>query len=98
MIQKTLSFSSYEQPICFGQLVVWDGRQVLAEHSEILSRTLSEMKPDWFMNLISVVERKSYFVTDNTDVQTLLSKLLGVEFEDSVAIADQLWLRKEVIK
>lgn len=95
---KTLMFNTYERPICFGQLVVWDGRQVLAKHSEVLRKNLSEKKPDWFMNLISVGERKSYFVTDNAGVQAWLSSLLGVEFDGSVAIADRLWLRKEVIK
>lgn len=95
---KTLTFNSYEQPICFGQLVVWDGQQVLAQHSDVLRETLSEKQPDWFMNLISVGERKSYFVTESAAVQAWLSKLLGVEFEGSVAVADRLWLRKEVIK
>jgi inorganic pyrophosphatase/exopolyphosphatase len=95
---KTLSFKSFEQPICFGQLVVWDGKQVLTEHQDVLKEALANIKPDWFMNLISVGERKSYFVTDNTDVQVWLSNLLGVQFDGSVAIADRLWLRKEVIK
>ena len=95
---KTLSFKSFEQPVCFGQLVVWDGRQVLAEHQGVLQEALASIKPDWFMNLISVGERKSYFVTDNTGVQAWLSKLLDVQFDGSVAIADRLWLRKEVIK
>lgn len=95
---KTLTFKSFEQPICFGQLVVWDGKQVLAEHSDVLREALSAVKPEWFMNLISVGERKSYFVTDNQLVQGWLTELLGVQFDGSVAIADRLWLRKEVIK
>lgn len=95
---KILSFKSFMQPICFGQLVAWDAKQVLIEHQEVLKEALVSIKPDWFINLISVGERKSYFVTDNTDVQAWLSRLLGVRFEGSVAIADRLWLRKEVIK
>jgi len=95
---KTLTFKSFELPICFGQLVVWDGNQVLAEHQSVLQEALASIKPDWFMNLISVGERKSYFVTDNANVQAWLTKLLGVQFDGSVAIADRLWLRKEVIK
>lgn len=95
---KTLSFISYDQPVCVGQLVVWDGTQVLAEHHSSIKGVLFSIQPDWFMNLISVNERKSYFVSDNTDVKAWLSKLLGVRFDGSVAIADRLWLRKEVIK
>lgn len=95
---KILSFKSFDQPICFGQLVVWDVGNVLNGHSKVLSKTLSNIKPDWFMNLICVGERKSYFVTSNSSVQAWLGKLLDVKFDGSIAIADRLWLRKEVIK
>ncbi len=73
---KTPTFSTFGQPVCFGQLTVWDAPKVLAEHEQVLQDTLSGIKPEWFMNLISVGERKSYFVTNNTDVQAWLSKLL----------------------
>ncbi|MBI1857276.1 DHH family protein [Candidatus Saccharibacteria bacterium] len=95
---KTLTFKSFAEPICFGQLVVWDSNQVLAQHSDVLREALVAVKPEWFMNLISVGEKKSYFVTDNPNVQDWLTKLLGVHFDGSVAVADRLWLRKEVIK
>lgn len=94
---KTLTFNSFERPICFGQLVVWDGKQV-AEYQQVLKEALSSLKPDWFMNLISVGERKSYFFTDNPNVQKWLTGLLDVQFNGSLAAADRLWLRKEVIK
>ncbi len=95
---KTVSFKSYERPVSLGQLVVWDGKEALANHQEQLTATLSAMKPDWFLNLVSVGEGKSYFVTDNADVQTWLKELLDIEFIGSVATADRLWLRKEVVK
>ncbi|HWZ66092.1 MAG TPA: DHH family phosphoesterase [Patescibacteria group bacterium] len=95
---KIVQFKSFTRPICFGQIVVWNSEQVLAKHQDILKETLASMKPDWFMNLISVGEQKSYFVSDNAEVQAWLSNLLGVNFDGSVAIADRLWLRKEVIK
>jgi nanoRNase/pAp phosphatase (c-di-AMP/oligoRNAs hydrolase) len=95
---KTLSFNSFERPICFGQLVVWDGKQLVGGNQAIFKKVLSSIKPDWFMNLVSVGERKSYLVTDSPLVQSWLSKLLGVQFDGSVAVADRLWLRKEVIK
>lgn len=95
---KTPTFKSFDKPICFGQLAVWDGQQVLARHGDVLRGALAIVRPEWFMNLISVGERKSYFVTDNPSVQEWLTKRLGVQFDGSVAIADRLWLRKEVIK
>lgn len=95
---KILTFKTFDRPVCFGQLVVWDAKQALAEQQGVIREVLASIKSDWFMNLISVGERKSYFITDNTDVQAWLTDLLGVQFDNSIAVADRLWLRKEVIK
>jgi inorganic pyrophosphatase len=93
-----LSFKSFGQPIRFGQLVVWDGQQVLSEHQPLVKETLGADETDWVMNLISVGEGKSYFITDNKDVQGWMSGLLDLQFNGSIAAASRLWLRKEVIK
>ena len=95
---KTLDFYTYPRPIRFGQAVVWQGQEALSTYRHTIKRALSSAQPDWFMNLISVGERKSYFVTDNQEVQQWLTVMLGVHFNGNLAIADQLWLRKEVIK
>lgn len=95
---KIPTFNSFDAPVCFGQLTVWDAQKVLSEKAQEIATTLSAIKPKWFLNLISVSERKSYFVSDNKNVQRWLSGLLDIQFEGSTAIADRLWLRKEVIK
>jgi len=95
---KILSFNTFAQPISAGQLVVWDGSSILADSQKIISQTLSAIKPDWFMNLVCISEGKSYFITKKTDVRSWLTKLLGVNFSDNVAVADRLWLRKEILK
>ncbi len=56
------------------------------------------MKPEWFMNLVSVNEGSSYFVCNDPTVQSWVANLLGVEFEGDVAKADRTWLRKEIVK
>lgn len=95
---KVLSFQSFDRPMSVGQLVVWDGGKILAENREIISQTLSAIKPDWFMNLVTISEGKSYFIAEHAEVQRWLEKLLRVHFKDNVAAADRLWLRKEIIK
>ncbi len=95
---KVVEFRTYDQPVCVGQLAVWDAPQVIGKHQQKFHDVLSGMNSQWFMNLISVGERKSYFLTDNKEVQAWSSKLLGVQYEDTVAIANRLWLRKEIIK
>lgn len=96
--KKILDFRTYSQQVCVGQLIVWDGKQVLGEHSGLIHDVLSQIKPNWFMNLISINEGRSYFFTDNSEMQQWLSDLLDIKFTDSVATADRLWLRKEIIK
>lgn len=95
---KILQFRTYGEPISVGQLVVWDGSKIFQESQETIEQTLASIKPDWFMNLVNVGEGKSYFITKNTDVQNWLEKLLNVRFSNNVAVADHLWLRKEIIK
>jgi hypothetical protein len=87
---KTVAFKSFKQPVSFGQLVVWDGKQTLAEHQGQLKVTMSAQKSEWFLNVVSVGERTSYFVTDNAHIQAWLKNLLGVEFVGSVATAERL--------
>jgi len=95
---KTVPFKTFTRPISLGQLLVWDVKQVLADHQDAIQNVLAGIQPDWFMNLICVGEGKSYFLTNNVDVQTWLTRLIGVEFNGSLAVADRLWLRKEIIK
>ncbi len=95
---KILSPKSFDKSVSFGQLVVWDGKAMLTQYQKVLQTAAKATKLDWFMNLVSVGEQKSYFVSDNPKVQIWLSNLLGVQFVDSVAVADRLWLRKEVVK
>jgi inorganic pyrophosphatase len=95
---KVLTFTSLPGTIGVGQLVVWDAKPVLEEHKDTIRATLAQVDPIWFLNLVNVGERKSYFVCEDAKIQKWLSRLLGVTFDDSVAQADRLWLRKEIIK
>lgn len=95
---KILSFQTFGQPMSVGQLVVWNGDKILAESQGAIVQTLSAIKPDWYMNLAVISEGKSYFIAENRGVQRWLGKLLDVRFDNNIAIADRLWLRKEIIK
>lgn len=95
---KILSFPTFPRSLSVGQIVVWDASEVLAKHQETIERVLASVKPDWFMNLVSVDEGNSYFVCKDSAVQAWLADLLGVKFEGDVAKAGRLWLRKEIIK
>ncbi len=95
---KTMDFRSFAKPIGFGQMAVWDGQEILHKHFNQLIATMSTTGPTWLINLISLEEGKSHFITENTDLQSWLEELLDIKFDGSVATAPRLWLRKEVVK
>lgn len=94
---KELSFKMYPHKLTVGQLVVWDAKRVLDAHVETLSNTLSDMDPQWFLNLVGVGSGRSYFVCQDPAIRQWLGKLLQIEFIGSMAAAERLWLRKEIL-
>jgi nanoRNase/pAp phosphatase (c-di-AMP/oligoRNAs hydrolase) len=84
--------------IAIGQLVIWDAESILHDSIDVLQNTMSAKSPNWCINLVSIGEKKSYFITDNVEVQKWSEKLLDVSFDGSIAQANRLWLRKEIVK
>ena len=95
---KVLSFKTFHRPLSIGQLVVWDADPILKAHQNTMQVQLTTRKPDWFMNLISLKDRKSIFVAPQPEVKAWLSKLLQVKFIGASATAGRPWLRKEMVK
>ncbi len=96
---KTPLFDSLSNElICFGQLTLWNADEVLSGHYETIKQTLSDINEKWFMNLINLKAGKSYFMAEDPAIKKWLEDLLGLHFDGSVAHADRLWLRKEVVK
>lgn len=95
---KSLQLEGLEATVSFGQLVIWDVRNVLTHELETLTNVMTEISETWLINVVSISEGKSHFVADNTAVQSWLENLLQVHFDGSIAHADRLWLRKEVMK
>lgn len=94
---KTVQFNSHRAPIHVGQFAVWNAAELLKKDQDELLKAFEQYNT-WFMNIISIGEKRSYILCPNTALKHWLSKLLGVTFQNNVAIADRLWLRKEVIK
>lgn len=95
---KIHNFSSLSLTMGVGQLVIWDAKKVLRDHMADIEETMSKVNSDWFLNLVNISERKSYLVCRDAGIQSWLSDLLSVHFDGTVAQADRLWLRKEIIK
>jgi len=95
---KFIQFPGLAEELCLGQMVIWDAETVLASNLGTISETLKDMRSYWLANIVNISEGRSYLLSDNKDVQAWLSDLLHVEFKDNLAVADRLWLRKEIMK
>jgi inorganic pyrophosphatase/exopolyphosphatase len=95
---KSIPFKTFGKPILTGQIAVWNGQDLISEYRDKFANAFSVSEENWMINLIGIGERNSYFITENKVVQDWLSDLLQVEFKGSIAEADRVWLRKELIK
>jgi inorganic pyrophosphatase/exopolyphosphatase len=91
-------FPSQDQSVLVGQFAVWHATDILDTHRDNLAKAFNDSGAHWFINIISIGERKSYLLCDDPDTQQWLSALLDVQFDGNLAVADRLWLRKEIIK
>lgn len=85
-------------PLVLGQITVWDGRNYARDKFSTIEEVLANQGGDWAMNLISISNGKSYFISASEKGQSKLKELLGITFTDGVAETDRLWLRKELLK
>lgn len=95
---KLMLFKTYPEQLAVGQLSMWDDQAFLASQADHMTAILSAAQPHWFMNLISIAEGKSHFICSDASVSSWLTELLGVTFENNLASADRLWMRKEIMK
>lgn len=95
---KTIGFKTFPRPMAVGQMAIWDADNAVQHSFDDFKSVITAVKPDWFLNIISIADNKSYFVTDSPGVQKWLAELLGVTFSGTIAVASRPWLRKEIIK
>lgn len=81
-----------------GQLVVWHGDKIVNDDLQRITAVLGDTYTEWFANVVSIGENRSYFICTNQQLQQWLSQVLDVKFVHDVARADRLWLRKEIMK
>jgi inorganic pyrophosphatase/exopolyphosphatase len=94
---KIMEFRGHPDVYAVGQIVIWDAQSIISDHMDTIRRVVSGIKPNWFMNVVSIKGDRSYFVCDDPAIQTWLSGLLGIKFTGNIAPADRLWLRKEIM-
>ena len=95
---KFLQFKGLRDKVYCSQQTTWDAEAVIAAKQTVIADMLSTVSTCWLANIISISEKCSYFLSDDQEVQGWLQNLLGVKFKGTIARADRLWLRKEIMK
>jgi inorganic pyrophosphatase/exopolyphosphatase len=94
---KIVEFRGQPSVYAVGQIVIWDAQAIINDHLDTIQRVVSSIQPTWFANVVSIKGDRSYFVCTDPGIQTWLSSLLGIKFTGTIAPADRLWLRKEIV-
>ena len=84
--------------VAFGQMVIWDANKIIKECRNEVETTMSKKSGDWFVNVVSIANGQSFFIASNNQVVHWAEQVLGVTFDNRLAVAGRLWLRKEIIK
>jgi inorganic pyrophosphatase len=84
--------------LTIGQLVVWNGQRAISEYRNAIEETMAAKSNEWFVNVVSISDGRSLFLSSNERVARWASNVLGVKFHDGLANAERLWLRKEIAR
>lgn len=89
---KQMDFPGYDSTLKVGQLVVWDASEIVDDVAKMVEDRLH------VVNLVSIKDNTSYLLTHDLSIRLFLEEILGVHFDDAVATAKRMWLRKEIMK
>ena len=96
---KMMKFNNIKtDAIAFGQLVIWSGERATNEYRASIEISMAAKSENWFVNIVSISEGKSYLLCSNEIVQEWAEKVLDIQFTNNIAQANRLWLRKEIFK
>lgn len=82
------------------QLELWNASKLI-QHNGFINSLLNHFQSEsdyWFLTVANIKEGCNYIVSPLLQMQRIITRATGTEFQNSVGITDQLFLRKELIK
>jgi len=93
---KMVSLSADQSKLAFGQLTIWDAKEIVDRRSEIAG-IMSSIGRDWVVSVICISEHKNYIITSSVEYDEYFTDLLGLKRAGEWLVSNQLYLRKEII-
>lgn len=82
-------------PHLMAQIVIWDATSVLKQSEQVRTQ-LNALSKEWSINIVSVREGVSYFMSDSLETMARICLIADLETKGTRGKADRLWLRKEL--
>lgn len=96
---KKMKFQNLDSSdVAFGQLVIWNADQAIDKYRDIIEKVMFSKSSDWLINIVSINDGRSFFLASNNKVIKWAEQILNVTFNERLAHASRLWLRKEIAK
>ncbi|MFZ1250080.1 MAG: hypothetical protein WAR37_01360 [Candidatus Microsaccharimonas sp.] len=96
---KIVKFKNLDSDaIAFGQLVIWNAERAINTYRDKIEETMTSKSINWFVNIVSISDGQSFFLASNEKIKEWAEQTLAVRFDDKLAYAGKLWLRKEIIR
>ena len=94
---KIWDFGFLPEPLAAAQVAIADAGRFLNSHEAGIGSILAAHSRHWLINAAGITGGKSHFLVSDATVARELEKRLGVRFVQKRAVADRLWLRKEIL-
>jgi manganese-dependent inorganic pyrophosphatase len=91
-----------KKKIGIAQLEVIGAKELIKKRSNKIVQSLEKIKKEMildfiFLNTIELENPKNFFITQDSQTQSLLEKIFSIEFNGSVAVYPKLVLRKQIV-
>ena len=85
-------------PEYVGQLVIWNAKALLERELDRIVAIMNALSTDWCVNLVSIVDGKSYIIAGSSDAKAKMSRLYDLTFTGAAWAPMPARLRKEILK
>lgn len=95
-------FNMGDKKVSIAQIEMVGASDLVKERLNDILTILKDIKEEMgldiiFQNIIELDECKNYFITEDTDTQKILEKLLDIKFDGVLAIRPNLIMRKQIV-
>lgn len=93
---KIMEFPPDKSEFAFGQLAIWDAKDVTNRREQIAEIMTSKCS-DWMVSVLCISERKNYILASSERIAEYFDRLLELSKDKFWWTTDKLYLRKQII-